>query len=41
MDWTTVTLIQRHEQTGQKYDYIGQTDATQHAQNKTDKTLQH
>lgn len=41
MDWASVTLIQRHEQTGQKYDYTGQTDATHYAQNKTDKTLQH
>lgn len=41
MDWALVTPIQRHERTGHKYDYTGQTDATQHAQNKTDKTLQH
>lgn len=40
MDWALVTPIQKHEQTGQKY-YAGQTDATQHAQNMTDKTLQH
>lgn len=41
MDWASVTPIQRHEQTGHKYDYTGQTHATQHAQNKTDNTLQH
>lgn len=41
MYWASVTPIQRNEQITKKYDYIGQTDATQHAQNKTDKTLQH
>lgn len=41
MDWALVALIQRHEQIGHKQDYTEQTDATQHTQNKTDKTLQH
>lgn len=41
MNWASVTPTQRQEQISQKYDCTGQTDATQHAQNKTDKTLQH